>query len=64
MLCYLKNKGDVIMATVNRGRYTTTLDLGLIKKIKELSDKTRVPQSKLLDEAIEDLLRKYEKGRV
>jgi len=27
-------------------------------KLKELSEKTRIPMSKLLDEAIEDLLKK------
>jgi predicted transcriptional regulator len=47
------------MATVNRGRYTTTIDLELIKQIKELSDKTRIAQSKLMDEAIKDLLEKF-----
>ncbi|WP_423241683.1 ribbon-helix-helix domain-containing protein [Priestia megaterium] len=30
----------------------------LYDKLKELSDETKVPMSKLLDEAIEDLLKK------
>lgn len=33
----------------------------LVKPFDELSRKTRVPKSRLLDEAVEDLLKKYEK---
>lgn len=43
----------------NRQRYTASLDNGLIEKLKELSTKTKIPQSKLLDEAIELLLQKH-----
>jgi len=41
-----------------RMRYTSTIDSGLVKTLKELSGKTRIPQSKLLDEALEDLFKK------
>lgn len=41
-----------------RQRVTTSIDKALYKAFRELSDKTRVPQSKLFDEAIEDLLKK------
>lgn len=33
----------------------------LVKPFDELSRKTRITKTKLLDEAIEDLLKKYEK---
>jgi predicted DNA-binding protein len=42
-----------------RDQYSTTIDKELLKKLRELSKKTRIDQSKLLDEAIEDLLKKY-----
>jgi predicted DNA-binding protein len=45
----------------NRAIFSSTLKLELADKFKELSEKTRITQSKLLDEAIEDLLAKYEK---
>ena len=41
--------------------YATKIELELRDKIVELSAKTRIPQSKLIDEAIEDLLKKYSK---
>ena len=41
--------------------YATKIELELRDKIVELSTKTRIPQSKLIDEAIEDLLKKYSK---
>ena len=40
---------------------SNAIDTQLLVQLKELSTKTRVPMSKLLDEAIEDLLKKYEK---
>lgn len=42
-----------------RKRFTTTIDIGVQKTLQELSQKTRIPQSKLIDEAIMDLYRKY-----
>jgi predicted DNA-binding protein len=48
----------------NRTIFSSTLKTELSEKFKELSDQTRITQSKLLDEAIEDLLAKYEKKGV
>ena len=42
-----------------RKQWSTATDYDLYEKLKELSDKTRIPTTKLLDEAIEDLLVKY-----
>lgn len=44
----------------NRVRYTTSLDKELLRKLKKLSEQTRIPQSRLIDEAIEDILKKYQ----
>ena len=46
---------------VNRTRLISSLDNKLVEPLNELSKKTRVPKSRLIDEAIEDLLKKYEK---
>lgn len=46
---------------VNRTKLISSLDNQLVEPFNELSKKTRVPKSRLLDEAIEDLLKKYEK---
>ncbi len=46
---------------VNRKKFISSLDNKLVEPFNELSTKTRVPKSRLLDEAIEDLLKKYEK---
>jgi hypothetical protein len=43
-----------------RKRYTNTIDIKLLESLKELSQQTRIPESRLLDEAIHDLLKKYE----
>lgn len=43
----------------NRERYTNSIDKVLLRKLKELSEQTRIPQSRLIDEAIEDILKKY-----
>lgn len=47
-----------VLMLVNRVRITTSIDKKLYDKLKKLSDKTKVPMSKLYDEAIEDLLDK------
>ena len=46
---------------VNRKKFISSLDNELVAPFNALSKKTRVPKSRLLDEAIEDLLKKYEK---
>jgi len=49
------------MATPNRNRkqWSTATDPDLYDKFKQLAADTRIPSTKLLDEAIEDLLIKY-----
>ena len=44
---------------VNRTRFTSSLKNELIAQFDELSRRTRIPKSRLLDEAVEDLLNKY-----
>ena len=46
---------------VNRTRFTSSLKNELMKEFDKLTEKTRIPKSRLLDEAVEDLLKKYEK---
>ena len=48
-------------ALVNRTRFTTSIKNELYHDLDELTKKTRIPKSRLMDEAIEDLLKKYEK---
>lgn len=43
----------------NRKHWSTSTDIELHDLLRNLSQKTRIPVSKLLDEAIEDLLLKY-----
>lgn len=45
----------------HRKRFSTTIDPELVNKLRELSKETRISMSKLLDEAIEDLINKYKK---
>ena len=42
-----------------RKNKTFSVNSELLDKLKQLADKTRIPQSRLMDEAIEDLLEKY-----
>ncbi|MCI6054376.1 MAG: ribbon-helix-helix domain-containing protein [Dysosmobacter sp.] len=35
----------------------------LVEPLAELSKQTRIPKSRLLDEAVEDLLKKYQQKR-
>lgn len=43
----------------NRRRFTSSLDNPLVPLFDELAAKTRIPKSRLLDEAITDLLVKH-----
>ena len=43
-----------------RTRFTSSLKNEYVPLFDELARKTRIPKSRLLDEAIEDLLRKYD----
>lgn len=42
-----------------RVKHTFSIDDALLIKLKELSERTDIPQSKLVDRAIQDLLNKY-----
>ena len=46
---------------VNRKKLVSSLDNKLVEPFNEWSRETRIPNSRLIDEAIEDLLKKYEK---
>jgi predicted transcriptional regulator len=39
--------------------YATKINSDLRDKLTKLSETTRIPQSKLVDEALEDLFKKY-----
>ena len=43
----------------NRKHWSTSTDIVLYEKLRKLSLETRIPVSRLLDEAIEDLLLKH-----
>lgn len=43
----------------NRTRIGSAIDTELYSKLKQLSESSRIPISKLLDEALEDLLKKH-----
>ncbi len=45
--------------TKKRVQFATSIDKTLRDSLIELSKQTRIPQSKLMDEAIEDLLEKH-----
>ena len=51
--------GEAVL--VNRKKFVSSLANELVEPYDELAKKTRIPKSRLLDEAIEDLLKKYEK---
>lgn len=42
-----------------RKQIASTVDPALWENLRALSDKSRIPASRLLDEAIEDILKKY-----
>ena len=44
---------------VNRTRFTSSLNNELLERFDQLAKETRIPKSRLFDEAIEDLLKKY-----
>lgn len=45
-----------------RYSWSTTLDPELYKKLKSLSESSRIPMTKLADEAISDLIKKHNKS--
>ena len=54
-------KENVTMSAVHRNRkqVASTVDPELWEKFRDFSLKSRIPASRLLDEAVEDLLLKY-----
>lgn len=44
-------------------RFTTYITEDVREKLKELSDKTRVPQAQYVQEAIENLIIKYQEPK-
>lgn len=48
---------------VNRIRIGSAIDKELYEQLKRLSEETRIPISKLLDEALADLIKKHKEGR-
>ena len=44
-----------------RERFTNTLNKELLKRLQELSKETMIPMSRLLDKAVEQLLKEYGK---
>ena len=49
--------GEAVL--VNRKKFVSSLANESVEPFNELSKKTRLTKTKLLDEAIEDLLKKY-----
>ena len=45
----------------NRKQISTAIDIEIYEEFKALSTETRIPSTKLFDEALEDLLVKYGK---
>lgn len=43
----------------NRVRFSSSTKPDLFEKLKQLSEQTRIPITKLIDEALEDLIKKY-----
>jgi len=46
---------------VNRKRFNTSVDINLLNSLDELSERTMIPKSKLIDRALELLLKEYDK---
>lgn len=47
----------------NREKFGTTVDADLLDGLRDLSTETRIPMSRLTDEALEDILEKYERKK-
>lgn len=45
----------------NRSRFGVAIDNKILEELRDLSAKTRIPASKLVDEALEDLIEKYKR---
>ena len=60
---FLPQKSKKEVVSTNRKRFASSLRKELMSQLDELSGETRVPRSRLIDEAVKDLLEKYEKRR-
>ena len=49
--------GEAVL--VNRKKFVSSLANELLDQFDQLAKETRIPKSRLFDEAIEDLLKKY-----
>ena len=58
MLYKYYNYIEVIKMLKNRERIGSAIDKVLLNKLREYSKESKIPLSRLLDEAIEDLLNK------
>jgi len=54
---YDKYKEEIIL----KKRVTFTLEEELVKKLKSVSENTMIPQAKLVEKAINNILNEYEK---
>ena len=45
---------------IMKKRMTFTLDEELLKELKELSDRTMIPQSRLVEKAIKNIIKEYD----
>lgn len=48
---------------VTRKRLSTSVDKDILKESKKISDETKIPFSKLMDEALSDLIIKYKEKK-
>ncbi len=55
----MKGESTMSQAPRNRKQIASTVDPELWEAFRQLSSYTRIPASRLLDEAVEDLLLKY-----
>ena len=64
MKCVILFLEDYFMADrlKNRIRFSTTLDKKTVQLLKEYSDKTMIPSSKIIDVAIQEYIRNKEKS--
>lgn len=46
-----------------RAKKMFSINKELVERLEKLSKQTRIPQSRLIDEAIEDLLKKHDKQK-
>lgn len=56
LILYNMEKAVIIM----KKRVTFTLEEELVKRLKAISEQTMIPQSKLVETAINEILKKYE----